>query len=614
MGSIFPVASAGVFRAFLRLYCRSRCWMRITAATSPACRRFLCFSCGVLLASLFWVTPLAHLEHQSLTGHMVQHLLLMTVSAPLILFAEPMLILRQSVPQWAAGSFDKPRRQRSLDSGVQSSIWLVSCWMAGTATVIWWHIPSVFAFSMHSHVGHEIEKTTFFLGGLFFWWPVLRQWADRKRTPHWSIVVYLFLATLPCDVLSAFLTFYGRVAYAFYASGPESMQSAALRDQERAGALMWAWVTFAYLAPAVLTAISKLSGSCALSSLARHQAQRSPRTEDPGKIDDASTLAVATPAIDPRRNVAGLASVAKMRLGVLSPGPLRKRSLTAFKRLSDFWALTKPEVNFLILITTFAGFYLGSANAGRPFSSLALLYTLLGTLLVASGTATLNQYIERNFDAQMRRTARRPAASGRLAPNTVLAFGIVLSLAGCIYLAAAANMLASLLAVLTLLSYLFFYTPLKRKTPLCVLVGAFPGAMPSLIGWAAASERLNTEAWLLYGIVFLWQFPHFMAIAWLYREEYDRAGYLMLPRTHRKSFFVIVQTILPLLALIPLSVAHLSGRHSAILYCVRLLLALGFVYFGLEFVFHLSRKGARRLLTASIAYLPLFLLVRVVLR
>lgn len=283
MGSIFRVAYAGVFRASLRLYCRARGGMRITAASNPARWRFLCFTCGVLLASIFWVTPLAHLDHLSLTGHMVQHLLLMTVTAPLILFAEPMLVFRQGVPQWAADSFDKPRRQRSLDSGVQSSIWLVSCWMAGTATVIWWHIPSVFAFSVHSHVGHEIEKTTFFLGGLCFWSPVLRQWRDPERTPHWSIVFYLFLATLPCDVLSAFLTFCGRVAYAFYASGPESMQSAALRDQERAGALMWTWVTFAYLTPAVVIAISKLSGSPALGSHGQHQPPRSPRTEGPGE-------------------------------------------------------------------------------------------------------------------------------------------------------------------------------------------------------------------------------------------------------------------------------------------------------------------------------------------
>lgn len=207
-----------------------------------------------------------------------------------------------------------------------------------------------------------------------------------------------------------------------------------------------------------------------------------------------------------------------------------RRRFAGSTPLSDYWALTIPEVNFLILITTFAGFYLGCADAGQQFSLLALFNTLLGTLLVASGTATLNQYIERKFDAQMRRTARRPVAAGRLKPHAVLLFGIALSVAGSIYLAITAGALASLLALLTLLSYLFLYTPLKRRTPLCVLVGAFPGAMPPLIGWAVALGRLNTEAWILYAILFLWQFPHFMAIAWMYREDYDRAGYLMLPK------------------------------------------------------------------------------------
>src|SRR4029077_10445283 len=164
--------------------------------------------------------------------------------------------------------------------------------------------------------------------------------------------------------------------------------------------------------------------------------------------------------------------------------------------LSDYWALTKPEVNFLILITTAVGFYLGCGNEARPLSVMALFNTLLGTLLVASGTGTLNQYVEREFDAQMRRTARRPAAAGRLQMPAVLAFGIALAGIGSTYLAVTVNLLASLLSLLTLLTYLFLYTPLKRKTPLCFFVGAFPGAMPPLIGWAAASGRLNGEAWM----------------------------------------------------------------------------------------------------------------------
>lgn len=295
-------------------------------------------------------------------------------------------------------------------------------------------------------------------------------------------------------------------------------------------------------------------------------------------------------------------------VSALGAPPMEGRRFTASTLLADYWALTKPEVNFLILITTFAGFYLGCANAGQRFSFLGMFNALLGTLLVASGTATLNQYIERKFDAQMRRTSRRPLAAGRLEPSAVLAFGIGLSAAGGIYLVVAANVLASLLGLLTLLSYLFLYTPLKRRTPLCVLVGAFPGAMPPLIGWAAASGRLNMEAWLLYLIVFLWQFPHFMAIAWMYREDYDRAGYLVLPKGRARVAVVILQSVLPLVALVPISI--LQG-HGAIFYWAGLLLALGLLYFGLEFVFRQSRGAARRLLAASIVYLPLLFLLRV---
>jgi len=273
--------------------------------------------------------------------------------------------------------------------------------------------------------------------------------------------------------------------------------------------------------------------------------------------------------------------------------------------LSDYWALTKPEVNFLILITTAVGFYLGCGNEARPLSVLSLLNTLLGTLLVASGTGTLNQYIERELDAQMRRTARRPAAAGRLKPAAVLTFGIVLAGTGSIYLAIAANLLASLLAILTLLTYLFVYTPLKQKTPLCVLVGAFPGAMPPLIGWAAASGRLNIEAWTLYATLFLWQFPHFMAIAWMYREDYDRAGYLVLPTGEARVRFVTLETLLPLLVLVAISMVQFPTRHAVIFYCAGALMGLGFLYFGLEFVLQRSRSAARRLLAASIVYLPL---------
>jgi protoheme IX farnesyltransferase len=294
----------------------------------------------------------------------------------------------------------------------------------------------------------------------------------------------------------------------------------------------------------------------------------------------------------------------RLALTELSSTAVQERQLRRSTLLSDYWALTKPEVNFLILITTFVGFDLASASNGR-FSSARLFNTLLGTLLVASGTGTLNQYLERTFDAQMRRTARRPAAAGRVQPISALVFGVALAAAGSIYLAIAVNLLASALATLTLLTYLFVYTPLKRKTPMCVLVGAFPGAMPPLIGWAAASGRLSIGAGVLYSMLFLWQFPHFMAIAWMYREDYDRAGYLVLPKETVRVPFVILETLLPLLALIAISIMQSPTRHAVIFYCATVLLGEGFLYCGLEFAVQRSRVAARRLLAASIVYLPL---------
>jgi heme o synthase len=292
--------------------------------------------------------------------------------------------------------------------------------------------------------------------------------------------------------------------------------------------------------------------------------------------------------------------------------------------LAGYWALTKPEINFLIGIATFAGFYLGCQELGRPelgwpvphaFPFLLLIHTLLGTLLVASGAATLNQYVERRFDAQMRRTASRPLVAGRIQPAAALRFGIFLSASGAIYLAVATTALAGLLAVVTFATYLFLYTPLKRKTPLCTLVGAFPGAMPPLIGYAAVTGRLSVGACVLYIILFLWQFPHFMSIAWMYREDYDRAGYKILPNGKARFRLVALQTILPLLALVPISLAPaLPGQAGILCFAGALLLSGGFFYYGTRFVLHRSCASARRLLFASIIYLPSLFIVLIVLR
>jgi heme o synthase len=276
---------------------------------------------------------------------------------------------------------------------------------------------------------------------------------------------------------------------------------------------------------------------------------------------------------------------------------------------SDYWSLTKPEVNLLIVICSVAGFYLGCRCNSESVPLWLLIQTLLGTLLVASGAATLNQYIERHYDGRMRRTARRPLPASRISPRSALRFGILLAFAGSAYLAMAVNLLASLLAILTLLTYLFAYTPLKRKTPICTLVGALPGAMPPLIGWAAATGRLNLQSVELFGFLFLWQFPHFMAIAWMYREDYARAGYLVLP-TENRNRFVVWLTLLPTLGLVILSLAPsalggLVGRTGAFL------LSLGFGYCGAQLGLLRSTVAARRLLLASIVYLPLVFILMV---
>jgi protoheme IX farnesyltransferase len=272
-------------------------------------------------------------------------------------------------------------------------------------------------------------------------------------------------------------------------------------------------------------------------------------------------------------------------------------------RLADYWTLTKPEVNFLVLASTLVGFYLASRG---PLDVGRLFHTLLGTLLVASGTGTLNQYLERQADKHMRRTANRPLPAGRLAPAAALGFGILLAALGGGELWAFANPLTSKLALLTLGAYLCCYTPLKRKTPLCTLVGALPGAMPPLIGWAAVRNSLSLEAWVLYTLLFLWQFPHLLAIAWMYREDYARAGLEMLPRNDPEGRATVRQILTYLLALIPASLLPvLLGQVGKAYLVGALVLGGAFLHCGVRLATHRSNSLARRLVLASIVYLPL---------
>jgi protoheme IX farnesyltransferase len=219
----------------------------------------------------------------------------------------------------------------------------------------------------------------------------------------------------------------------------------------------------------------------------------------------------------------------------------RTTELALMSRANAYVSLTKPDVSFLVLMTTAAGYYMGARG---PIEWLRLVQTVFATMLIAAGTAALNHYIERDSDRHMRRTASRPLPSGVLQPREALRFGVLLCIIGALGLYLVAGALAAGLGVATCLSYLLGYTPLKKRTVWATFVGAFPGAIPPMIGWAAASGSLDRGAWLLFGILFLWQFPHFHAIAWMYREDYARAGILMLPvvdkqgtRTFRQIIF-----------------------------------------------------------------------------
>jgi protoheme IX farnesyltransferase len=277
-------------------------------------------------------------------------------------------------------------------------------------------------------------------------------------------------------------------------------------------------------------------------------------------------------------------------------------------KLKDYYTLTKPEVNLLILMTTSAGYYLASPGSVRIAG---MLNTLVGTLLVASGTATLNQWMERIWDGKMRRTASRPLPSGRLTSREALLFGIGLSVAGGLYLLLAVNLLSSLLAVSTLLSYLLIYTPLKRKTPLCTLLGAFPGAMPTLIGWAGASAAISRQAWVLFAILFLWQFPHFLAIALMYRDDYSRAGYHMLPAFDRDTRFTRAEIVGFTLILILATMLPLLDRAGVYSWAGMCLAAAFLLYHVGKLAVSSSTVRASRLLHASVLYLPVVLVIMV---
>jgi protoheme IX farnesyltransferase len=280
---------------------------------------------------------------------------------------------------------------------------------------------------------------------------------------------------------------------------------------------------------------------------------------------------------------------------------------TAAGRWRNFVTLVKPEITLMVTISAAVACLMASAS----FSLLTLIHTIVGTGLVAAGAAALNQYLERAWDGRMRRTATRPLPAGKVTARAALWFGVLMAAGGSVYVFVLINPLTSLLGLLTLFSYLFLYTPLKRRTRLCTLIGAIPGAAPILMGWAAAANDLPLASWGLFAVLFLWQFPHFYAIGWLYREDYARAGMLMVPGHDDDAGTTVFRQILvstQLLILASLLLKFLIPTGD-IYFVAAVILGLGFYFYAFRAYLYRSKPAARKLLHASVIYLPLLYLV-----
>lgn len=273
--------------------------------------------------------------------------------------------------------------------------------------------------------------------------------------------------------------------------------------------------------------------------------------------------------------------------------------------MGDVCELVKARLTALVLATALAGFYLGWSG---PMNGMLLFHTLFGTALVAAGAAALNQLVEREFDGAMRRTRDRPLPSGRMRPDTALIIGFALAVIGLVWLVALVNFISAMLAALTLAIYVFAYTPLKRRTNLNTLVGAIPGALPPLIGWAAARGELSLEAWVLFAIMFFWQMPHFLAIAWMYRDDYARGGFVMLPNTDVTGESTGRQAVSYSFALLVVSMLPtLLGMETGTYFIGAFALGAGLIGCAALMQRRPERSTARQLFFASIIYLPLLL-------
>lgn len=294
-------------------------------------------------------------------------------------------------------------------------------------------------------------------------------------------------------------------------------------------------------------------------------------------------------------------------VGASMARPGRAAAVQAARRVADFLALTKPRVVLMVLVTTAVGFYLGSPAA---MALVRLLHTLLGTALAAAGTIALNQYLEREGDALMERTRRRPLPAGRLDPLEALAFGVLITAGGLAYMALAVDPLGAMVNAVVAASYLFVYTPLKRRTTLCTLAGAVSGALPPVTGWVAARGEFGAGAWILFAILFLWQIPHSLAIGRMYREDYARAGIRLLPVVEPDGVSTGRQVVSYCLALMPVGLLPtLIGMAGSVYFAAALALGAVFLAAGIGLARAGSLVAARRLVFVSLAYLPAVLLL-----
>jgi protoheme IX farnesyltransferase len=276
-------------------------------------------------------------------------------------------------------------------------------------------------------------------------------------------------------------------------------------------------------------------------------------------------------------------------------------------RLRDFLGLAKSGITAMVALSAAAGM-LVAIEDGWVVPPALWVHTLLGTALVSAGASALNQVVERHHDARMRRTAQRPIPSGRMHPEVGLLFGVVISVVGLVELALGAHLLAALVAGVTLVGYVFVYTPLKRVSSLATVVGAFPGAAPPLIGWAAVRGTLEPEAWALFGLMFFWQMPHFLAIAWLYRADYERGGFPMLSVADEDGLRTSRQALIYCAALVPVSLLPAAlGQVGALYFAGALLAGLWFLGSSAVFALDRSTRSARRLMLVSVFYLPVVL-------